>query len=75
VVIGGVAIFGGSGSVYGAAIGAFLLITINAALPILGIGEFWQNAVVGILILGSICLDRLLALRRAHRLIESRDES
>jgi rhamnose transport system permease protein len=75
VVIGGVAIFGGSGSVYGAAIGAFLLITINAALPILGIGEFWQNAVVGVLILGSICLDRLLAQRRAHRLIESRDES
>lgn len=73
VVIGGVAIFGGSGSVYGAAIGAFLLVTINSALPILGIPEFWQNAVVGVLILGSICLDRFLAQRRAHRLIESRD--
>ena len=44
VVIGGVAIFGGSGSVCGAAIGAFLLVTINAALPILGIPEFWQQA-------------------------------
>ena len=74
-MIGGVAIFGGSGSVYGAAIGAFLLITINAALPILGIPEFWQNAVVGALILGSISFDRVLALRRAHKLIESRDES
>jgi len=75
VVIGGVAIFGGSGSVYGAAIGAFLLVTINSALPILGIPEFWQNAVVGALILVSISLDRILAQRRAHRLIESRDES
>jgi len=75
VVIGGVAIFGGSGSVYGAAIGAFLLVTINAALPILGIPEFWQNAVVGALILSSISLDRFLAQRRAHKLIESRDES
>ena len=75
VVIGGVAIFGGSGSVYGAAIGAFLLITINAALPILGIPEFWQNAVVGALILGSICLDRFLAQRRTHRLVEARDEA
>ncbi len=74
VVIGGVAIFGGSGSVYGAAIGAFLLVTINSALPILGIPEFWQNAVVGALILISISLDRVLAQRRAHRLIESRDE-
>jgi rhamnose transport system permease protein len=73
VVIGGVAIFGGSGTVWGAAIGAFLLVTINSALPLLGIPEFWQDAVVGALILGSITFDRLLAQRRANRLIESRD--
>ena len=36
-VIGGVAIFGGSGTVWGAAIGAFLLVTINRALPVVGI--------------------------------------
>ena len=46
-VIGGVAIFGGSGTVWGAALGAFLLVTINRALPILGISDFWQGAVVG----------------------------
>jgi rhamnose transport system permease protein len=75
VVIGGVAIFGGSGTVWGAAIGAFLLITIDRALPILGISDFWQGAVVGALILGSICLDRLLSMRRTHRLIEARDDA
>jgi rhamnose transport system permease protein len=73
VVIGGVAIFGGSGTVWGAAIGAFLLVTINRALPILGISEFWQGAVVGALIIGSIVLDRLLSLRRTHQLVEARD--
>jgi ABC-type branched-subunit amino acid transport system permease subunit len=36
-VIGGVAIFGGSGTVWGAAIGAVLLVTINRALPTGGI--------------------------------------
>ena len=41
--IGGVAIFGGSGTVWGAAIGAVLLVTINRALPILGIPDFWQQ--------------------------------
>ena len=61
VVIGGVAIFGGSGTVWGAAIGAFLLVTINRALPSLGIEDFWQRAVVGALILGAIVLDRVLA--------------
>ena len=72
-VIGGVAIFGGSGSVWGAAIGAYLLLTINRALPILGVQDFWQRAVVGALIIGAIVLDRVLALRQAKRLVEARD--
>jgi rhamnose transport system permease protein len=75
VVIGGVAIFGGSGTVWGAALGAMLLLTINRALPILGIQDFWQQAVVGVLILGAIILDRLLANRRSRKLIEARDLS
>ena len=49
VVVGGVAIFGGSGSVYGAALGAVLLTTIGAALPVLGVSPFWQRAAVGAL--------------------------
>ncbi len=75
VVIGGVAIFGGTGTVWGAAIGAVLLVTINRALPIGGIPDFWQRAVVGVLIIGAIVLDRILANRRKRRLIEARDES
>ena len=67
-VIGGVAIFGGSGTVAGAALGAVLLATIDRALPILGIPDFWQQAVVGVLIIGAIVLDRVLALRTARRL-------
>ncbi|RNL82421.1 ABC transporter permease [Halostreptopolyspora alba] len=67
-VVGGVAIFGGSGTVYGAALGAVLLSTIDAALPVLQINQFWQQAVVGLLILLAIGLDRLLAVRAARRL-------
>ncbi|WP_040165888.1 ABC transporter permease [Microbacterium gorillae] len=74
-VIGGVAITGGVGTVWGAAIGAMLLMTINRVLPILGIPDFWQRAVVGVLILGAIVLDRVLAVRQKRRLIEARDQS
>jgi rhamnose transport system permease protein len=74
-VIGGVAIFGGSGTVWGAALGAVLLITINRALPVLGIQDFWQRAVVGVLILSAIVLDRILALRQAKRLAVTEDSS
>jgi rhamnose transport system permease protein len=74
-VIGGVAIFGGSGSVWGAALGAFLLLTINRALPIIGVQDFWQRFVVGVLIIGAIVLDRVLARRQARRLVQARDAS
>jgi len=72
-VIGGVAISGGVGTVWGAAIGAFLLLTINRALPVIGIEDFWQRAVVGALIIGAIVLDRVLAVRQARKLRELRD--
>jgi rhamnose transport system permease protein len=72
-VIGGVAIAGGTGSLWGAAIGAFLLMTINRALPIVGIQDFWQRAVVGALIIGAIVLDRILARRQSRKLLEARD--
>ena len=68
VVVGGVAIFGGSGSVWGAALGALLLTTIGSSLAVLRINPFWQQAVVGALILAAIGLDRLLAVRMARRL-------
>jgi rhamnose transport system permease protein len=63
VVVGGVAVFGGSGTVWGAAIGALLLTTIGSALPVLGIDQFWQQAIVGALILLAIGTDRLVAAR------------
>lgn len=72
-VIGGVAIFGGVGSVWGAAIGALLLLTINRALPVLGVPDFWQRAVVGVLIIGAIVLDRVIAVRQHRKLIEARE--
>ncbi|WP_026877661.1 ABC transporter permease [Jiangella gansuensis] len=68
VVVGGVAIFGGSGTVYGAALGALLLTVISNALPVLSIDQFWQQAIVGALILGAIGLDRFVSLRVAASL-------
>jgi rhamnose transport system permease protein len=63
VVVGGVAIFGGSGSAIGAAVGALLLQTINSALYVLGISPFWDQAIAGLLLLAAITLDRVISLR------------
>jgi len=67
-VVGGVAIFGGSGSVVGAAFGAVLLTTITSALTALRVDKFWQQAIVGVLILAAIIIDRVAGLRTAKKL-------
>ena len=63
VVVGGVAIFGGSGSVVGAAFGALLLQTILSALYVLGVSPFWDQAIAGALLLAAISLDRGIELK------------
>jgi rhamnose transport system permease protein len=67
-VVGGVAIFGGTGSVYGAALGALLLTTITSSLIVLKVPAFWQQASIGALLLLAIALDRLVAVRVEARL-------
>ena len=63
VVVGGVAIFGGSGSVIGAALGALLLATITTALYVLGISPFWDQAIWGFLLILAIALDQTITVR------------
>jgi rhamnose transport system permease protein len=67
-VVGGVAIFGGSGTVVGAALGALLLNTIQQSLVALRISSFWDEAIAGGLLLAAISIDRLLTLRVARSL-------
>jgi rhamnose transport system permease protein len=74
VVVGGVAIFGGSGTVLGAALGALLLNTINQALGALKLSSFWDQAVAGGLLLAAIAFDRWLGLRIAKRMKSARGE-
>ena len=62
-VVGGVNIFGGSGSVLGVVLGAFLLGIINNALTLVKISPFWQLAVQGLLILLAVIADATISRR------------
>ena len=66
-VVGGVNIFGGSGSVLGVILGAFLLGIINNALTLVQISPFWQLAAQGLLILLAVVIDAAIS-RRLRRL-------
>jgi rhamnose transport system permease protein len=66
VVVGGVNIFGGSGTVVGAGLGALFLAFIQNALILLRLSQFWLQAIYGIVILVAVALDAAL-LRRLQR--------
>lgn len=66
VVVGGVNIFGGSGTVYGAGLGALFLGLIANALTLLRLSQFWLQAIYGVVILVAVAADALI-VRRLQR--------
>ncbi len=60
-VIGGVSIMGGSGSVVGVILGAFLLGIIHNAINLIGISEFWKEAFYGLAILLAVISDVVIS--------------
>ena len=66
VVVGGVNIFGGSGTVVGAALGALFLGFVANALILLRLSQFWLQAIYGVVILSRSRSTRVL-LRRFQR--------
>ena len=72
VVIGGVSINGGIGSVLGVFLGVMLLGCVSAALPLLGIAGASQNAIYGAVIVVALLIDRSVRLRGVASLAASR---
>ncbi|WP_432108562.1 ABC transporter permease [Streptomyces sp. AA1529] len=72
VVVGGIAITGGVGTVWGAALGALLLTTIGSALIVLKVDSFWEQAITGVLLLAAISTDRVVSSRSTRALRKRR---
>jgi rhamnose transport system permease protein len=75
VVVGGVNIFGGSGTAFGAALGAILLGTIENALSILKLNPFWLQAIQGAVIIAAVTVDALITRRLQKALRKARSRS
>jgi rhamnose transport system permease protein len=71
-VLGGVAITGGTGKVFGAVFGAILLGILNNALPLLQVSPFWQEAIRGMIIMISIVANVQISRNVANRALERR---
>jgi ribose transport system permease protein len=63
-VIGGASLAGGSGTAFGAVVGAALIEVIRNSLILLGISTFWQGTFVGSFILIAVAIQRLRDIRQ-----------
>ena len=64
VVIGGASLFGGTGSAFGALLGALMITVIQNGVNLVGINSFWQGSVTGLVILVAVLVDRIGKIRR-----------
>jgi rhamnose transport system permease protein len=72
VVVGGVSIAGGSGTVVGAALGALFLSLINNALVVLLLPQEWLQMIYGAVILLAVSTDALIQIRTQRAKARSR---
>ena len=71
VVVGGVNIFGGSGTLAGAALGALFLGFIANALILVGLSQFWLQAIYGLVILVAVGADAIIVRRLKRATVRS----
>jgi rhamnose transport system permease protein len=63
VVVGGVSIFGGTGTMPGVLLGCVLLGTIYTALTALNVADAWQTTSYGLVILSAVIFDDVMDRR------------
>jgi len=63
VCLGGTSLFGGIGGIMGTAVGAIILALIVNGMNLLGVHTFWQNGVMGTIILISVSADQFSGTR------------
>jgi ribose transport system permease protein len=59
VVIGGTSLFGGEGTIVGTIIGALLMAVIRNGLTLMHVTAFYQEIVIGVVIILAVLIDRL----------------
>jgi len=73
VVLGGVNVAGGAGSIWGVLIGSILIGIINNALNLVRISPFWKLAINGFIILLAVITDKLISRRMNEILLTRRN--
>ena len=71
VVIGGVSVNGGKGSMFGAFLGAVIIGVLSNGLTIMNIGEYYQQVVKGIVLILAVAFDVLANREKVKKVKEA----
>ena len=64
-VIGGASLKGGTGSILGAVLGVALLSIVTSSLILINVSVYWQELIIGLILLAAVSIDHLLNKYRA----------
>jgi simple sugar transport system permease protein len=65
VFLGGTSVFGGTGTIFGTFVGAFIIGAINAGIVAVGLTGFWTQLIYGLIIVSSVSLQSLISRKLA----------
>ena len=74
-VLGGTSMAGGSGTIVGTIVGAFVIGVINDGMTMCGVSEFWQKIIRGVVIILAVVIDQTQRNLQAKMALQARNES
>ena len=74
-VLGGTSMSGGSGTIIGTIVGAFVICVINDGMTMCGVSEFWQKVIRGMVIILAVVIDQTQRNLQAKMALQARNES
>lgn len=73
-VLGGTSMAGGSGTILGTVVGAFVIGVINDGMTMCGVSEFWQKVIRGLVIILAVVIDQTQRNLQAKMALQARNE-
>lgn len=74
-VLGGTSMSGGSGTILGTVVGAFVIGVINDGMTMCGVSEFWQKVIRGVVIILAVVIDQTQRNLQAKMALQARNEN
>lgn len=59
VILGGAALTGGKGTIFGTFLGSMVLAILNNGMTLLNIGSYWQSIIIGLVLLFAVSVDAI----------------